>query len=350
MSTTDDVPEPVAAAYALDRSSIQRIVSLINLTFSASRVGNGQRLIVQRLHPVFDASLHHDVFAITQHLKACGLETPELVTTADGQLWFEAGNEVWRAQTHIPGSTVHRVTSPAMARSAGCMVAKFHRCLSNFEHTFAFERGGVHDTQQHLERLREARKRARDRGDRETCDLAGSILAAAETVELDFSSQPRRLCHGDLKISNVLFQQLDPPVARCLIDLDTLGYLPLAHELGDALRSWCNPGNEDSTTAHLEPALFEAALDGYAEAAPENITAAEWSSVVPGLSCICLELAARFCVDAVEDSYFGWDPSRFATRREHNLERARGQLSLAKSVTGQRGVLEGVVRSLLPTT
>jgi hypothetical protein len=62
----------------------------------------------------------------------------------------------------------------------------------------------------------------------------------------------------------------------------------------------------------------------------------ELASVVVGLETVCVELAARFCVDVFEDRYFGWDPARFTSRRAHNLVRAHGQLALARSVREHR--------------
>ena len=54
------------------------------------------------------------------------------------------------------------------------------------------------------------------------------------------------------------------------------------------------------------------------------------------LETVSLELASRFAADAILDSYFGWDATRFPSRRAHNLVRARGQFSLARCVR-QRG-------------
>jgi hypothetical protein len=64
---------------------------------------------------------------------------------------------------------------------------------------------------------------------------------------------------------------------------------------------------------------------------------------VSGVQTIALELAARFCVDAFEDRYFGWDPQRFPSRREHNRVRAAGQLELAQAVASQRIAAEAIV-------
>jgi hypothetical protein len=41
-----------------------------------------------------------------------------------------------------------------------------------------------------------------------------------------------------------------------------------------------------------------------------------------------LGLAARFLNDYVDDSYFGWDKSRYKNRRAHNKARVLGQISL----------------------
>ena len=65
-----------------------------------------------------------------------------------------------------------------------------------------------------------------------------------------------------------------------------------------------------------------------------------------GLEVIALELSARFCADVFQDSYFGWDSTRYASRRAHNLVRAQSQVSLAESARGLRGEMEALVRRL----
>jgi hypothetical protein len=62
---------------------------------------------------------------------------------------------------------------------------------------------------------------------------------------------------------------------------------------------------------------------------------------------IAAELCLRFLTDALEERYFGFDASRFATRGEHNLARARGQLELAKSLVAQLDAAERIVRETL---
>ena len=136
------------------------------------------------------------------------------------------------------------------------------------------------------------------------------------------SDLPTRIIHGDLKISNVRFQDRQ---ALCLIDLDTLAQGTLDIELGDAMRSWCNPASEDSLETHFDLALFESAMwvrCRAARAAPPSHH--EWSAIAPGIERICIELAARFAWDALAECYFGFN-EQYGGRGEHNLLRARGQ-------------------------
>ena len=147
---------------------------------------------------------------------------------------------------------------------------------------------------------------------------------------------PRRHGHGDLKISNLLLAALAPARGAALVDLDTLGLQTLAFELGDAMRSWCNPRGEDAGAVGFDLAIFAAAIAGWAEVAGGLYAADERRAIVTGLETVCVELAARFAADVFDDRYFGWDPVRFPSRRAHNLVRARGQLALAAAVRAVR--------------
>jgi hypothetical protein len=133
----------------------------------------------------------------------------------------------------------------------------------------------------------------------------------------------------------------------CLIDLDTVARAPVALELGDALRSWCNPAGEDSLQAHFLMARYEAALQGYRRGAAGFLLADEWQAVPAATLSIALELAARFAADALNESYFGWDRKRFETASEHNLQRARAQLTLAGDIAAQLAALKRVAMTFV---
>jgi thiamine kinase-like enzyme len=171
--------------------------------------------------------------------------------------------------------------------------------------------------------------------------LADDILSEAADL-FDFSDLPRRPCHGDLKISNVLFAE-NSHEALCLIDLDTNAMQLIAYELGDALRSWCNPNAEDAEQPEVSLDILAAAMRGYAASAGDLLSTVEQRSISKGFVTIPIELAARFCADAYEDSYFGWDESRYPSRRAHNLARARSQLRLGQAVRAVRNEIDDII-------
>jgi aminoglycoside phosphotransferase (APT) family kinase protein len=209
------------------------------------------------------------------------------------------------------------------------LVGQFHRAARTLAHDYAFSRAGVHDTAAHLAKLRACVAAG---GDPEAEQLGAEILACALPP---LPPQPLRHVHGDLKISNLLFRRA-PLTGVCLVDLDTLAKGTMAFELGDAMRSWCNPQGEDAGSVRFDLPIFTAAIAGFRSEADALVSREERASIVSGLETVCLELAARFAVDVFEDRYFGWDATRFPSRRAHNLVRARGQLALGLEVRAAR--------------
>jgi Ser/Thr protein kinase RdoA (MazF antagonist) len=310
---------------------------LINPTWYA-RARSGD-VVLQRLNPIFSAEVNFDIAAVTEHLARKGLVTPRLVPTRAGALWAEHEGEVWRVLTCIAGVCRDALESPAQARAAGRIVAEFHRAVSDLRHTFRNRRLGVHDTPRHLRTLREALEE--NRGHRHydaIARLAERVLAAADRLPALPPSRDR-IVHGDPKISNLIFAP-DADRALCLIDLDTLSLMPVALELGDALRSWCNPATEDASSARFVRTYFDAAIEGYAAAAPGFLAYEEWSAIPRGALTITVELAARFCADALRESYFGWNGARYESASAHNQARVQGQLKLADGIRAELAALE----------
>jgi Ser/Thr protein kinase RdoA (MazF antagonist) len=342
------IPMEVRLAYGLDADEaaldIRHVPSNINLTYIVGRRSqpSAPPLVLQRLHAVFGPSVHIDIQAVTMHLVARGLTTPRLVRTASGDLWTRDESQpvphVWRALTYVDGVTLHSTRDPAWLESAASLLGAFHAALADLAHVFVHERP-LHDTPRHLSNLKAALASPKASSDLEARELCENVLRHAETLRVDFGALPKRLIHGDPKLSNVMFEGADEGRALCMIDLDTVGRGYLAYELGDALRSWCNPAGEDQATASVDPAAFAAVVRGYARTCPTDVSDAELSSAIDGLETVSAELSSRFAADAIQDSYWGWDPRRFASRRDHNLLRARGQLALSRSVRVSRPAL-----------
>jgi Ser/Thr protein kinase RdoA (MazF antagonist) len=156
---------------------------------------------------------------------------------------------------------------------------------------------------------------------------------------------PERVCHGDPKLANLRFDD-DGQRAIGIIDLDTIGPMELACELGDAWRSWCNGGDGlDVATTVFDIDLFEASARGFLAHAPP-LSDSEKGQLVGGIERICLELSARFCADALRNAYFREDRDRFSQVGTHNLWRAREQAALARSVRGQRRACASILATV----
>lgn len=328
---TDDptVPDSVIDAFALDRASLEPLVGgLINTSLAAQR-SDGQACVVQRVNPIFPPEVHQDIEAVTRHLESRDLPTPLLLPTQTGELHVESNDQVWRVLTRIEGESHHSVASDAMAREAGRVLGAFHAALADFDAELASKRPGVHDIARHLVNLERAiAEHPQHSAHAEVTRLAVRInKLVAELPPLPDTSIT--LVHGDPKISNVIFAG---DSAVCLVDLDTLARQPVALEIGDALRSWCNPESEDSPLAHFSVDRYAAVLEGYTAAAGQLFDATVRMAVADTSALIALELATRFAADALNESYFNWDQQHFASAAEHNLARAAAQQQLAESM------------------
>jgi Ser/Thr protein kinase RdoA (MazF antagonist) len=340
-------PDAVLEAYGLAGSVATPLGSgLINLTWAVS--AGGRDYVLQQVSPIFPPSIHDDIRAVTAHLRRRGLPTPELVATRDGRYWQAVNDRVWRLMTRVPGVSRDSLRSPDEAHAAGALLGRFHGALRDLRHSFSNPRLGVHDTARHLAALRAAlRECAQHEQFVAVNRLAQEILALADLLA-PLPVTPDRVVHGDPKINNILFAE-DRAEAICLVDLDTLGHMPLPLELGDALRSWCNPAGEDSRGGEFSTDLLRHAMAGYAQSARDWILPAEVAAIIPATLTIYVELAARFCADALRESYFGWDPGRFASRSVHNQVRATSQLAAARSLRGQQQVAAGIVAAAFGT-
>jgi Ser/Thr protein kinase RdoA (MazF antagonist) len=335
-------PPNVLAAFSIAPESLRGIgAGLINQTWMG-RDAHGARCVLQRVNPVFPAEIHYDIDAVTRHLVAKGLATPVLIRSRAGALWYEHDGSVWRALTYIDGTSYEALENAGQAREAGLILATFHSALCDLDHEFRHARLGVHDTARHLAELGAALEEHRAHASfHKAAALGADVLELA--AEIDMTLEPTdRIVHGDPKISNVVFTS-DGRRAICLIDLDTVARMPVALELGDAFRSWCNPKTEDARSAAFQLPLFAAAIAGYAAGSKGLLKPAEWQAIPRAIFRITVELAARFCADALRERYFGWDPSRYASASEHNQARTLGQLNLARAVRTQRAQIEDIV-------
>lgn len=342
MNTATDIDPGILAAWGLSPGSLQPLgTGLINRTYLARDAGGTPR-VLQQLNPMFPPEVHDDIEAVTAHLAVRGLPTPRLLRARDGRLCIPAAGGAWRVMTYVPGRVVDAVESAPQAAAAGRLLARFHRALQDLQHEFRHRRPPVHDPARHLATLRAALEAHPGHRLRAQAGVVAEEIFAAAAALPPLPRTPARVVHGDPKISNIVFSSQGDE-AVCMLDLDTLGEMALPFELGDAMRSWCTVSTEDDPAGRFCAERFAAAVRAYAGVAAGWWLDAERAAVLPATATIQVELAARFCADSLNESYFGWNPSAFPSRGEHNLARARGQLALHRSLLAQQAILEAAV-------
>jgi Ser/Thr protein kinase RdoA (MazF antagonist) len=154
-----------------------------------------------------------------------------------------------------------------------------------------------------------------------------------------------RVTHHDTKISNVLFD--DRGKGICVIDLDTVmpGYF--ISDVGDMMRTYLSPANEeekDFTKIEVRDDFFRAIVQGYLVDMGDELTSEEQGLILyAGLFLIYMQ-AIRFLADYCNnDSYYG------ASYDEHNFVRAGNQLSLLKRLEEKSKLLQGIVSAEFKT-
>lgn len=322
-----EIPTEILDSYDIGNISEIKVVTngLVHKTYAVtSETGE---YILQKLHPVLSTDeIAEDFAAVTSYLKKVGFPTPDLVRTRAGEILAKGESEVWRMQTRLPGNTVHVLEQRSMAKKAGEMYARFHKTMAPFEYQFQAKKL-LHETEKEYEKLLEAAENAPAEL---VAEVAEEFALLKEELPKYFlpADLPLRVIHGDPKVSNILFDENDEALA--IIDLDTCNRRPLLVELGDAFRSWCG-NKEDDPKNKFCLRMFQSAWGGYKKGADGFMTQQELEYLPQAIGTIILELSARFLADYFNDNYFGWDETRYESRRAHNLARCRGQIAEFKS-------------------
>ena len=158
-----------------------------------------------------------------------------------------------------------------------------------------------------------------------------NISALEELIEED--EIRRRVIHGDPKCDNFLFDRRSGR-ALALIDLDTVSRGLVTVDIGDCLRSFCNPAGEKAHSAiSFDISICEQLLQSYLQTF--NLSHTERGLIYHGVRLLTYELGLRFFTDHLnDDRYFK------ITRKEENLQRAHVQSKLLESIEKQRSKIE----------
>lgn len=299
---------------------------LINQTFDIDNVW-----ILQHVNSIFGPAVNDDIAALTGILRAQGVPVPTLCRTRTGAYAVEGETYgltpgPWRLMSKLSGQTHHKVETIEQIRALTQAVARFHRALDGVGYAFQHTRPGVHDFERHRLALEKAIHDEQLKAHRlwfYVDELYKEIQNLIKYIDINkiISCEKLRIIHGDPKISNFL---LSDSSITGIVDLDTMARSRVAFDIGDAIRSWCNPRTEDVEPAFQREFAREV-LGLYQEEAP-FLGRDERKSLEKSAAFIALELSMRFARDAICEDYFGFNPE--IGHGEHSLLRARAMKTL----------------------
>ena len=339
-----DIPPAVCDAYNIDGAAkITPVASgLINSTWiveSAER-----KFVLQRLHKVFRPEVNGKIDTIVAHMQSKGVVTTAIIRTRSNDLGCLVDEHCWRGLKFLPGSTELSLRNTSQARSVGQVLAEFHLSFQDFPDIAALPMSTVHDIGKHIKALEQALLDFAAHANFSAIQTTANLLLQRAQALPKLPTFPPTVIHGDPKTANFLFN--DSGLAEHLIDLDTVSRGQRLHDLGDAFRSWCNPRGEDTEETIFDLDLFESALTGYVSRMGEHVDKLVLANLPTAIETIYLELAIRFCADALQESYFAWDPQSFLSSSEHQLTRARGQLRAFEDCRLKRDKIDTLIAAL----
>lgn len=278
-------------------------------------------------------------------------EVPHVRLTNDlTDHWLAVDGSYWRAQRFIGRSrTLGTVRDPAVAREVGYALGTFHSLLSDLPvDDLADTLPGFHIAPQYLEHYDRVVPSSDASLGAEEAWCARFVAAHRDWVPVLEQARERgvlrlRPIHGDPKVDNILFDDATGQ-AIAMIDLDTVKPGLVQYDIGDCLRSSCNPDGEETDRyqdVRFDPVLGKAVLEGYLEVARDFFDAADFAFVPDSVRLIAFELGLRFFTDHLAgDVYFN------VARRGQNLSRALVQFRLAQSVDERFDELKAIVQAL----
>ncbi len=314
-------------------------------------VCDGERsLVAQRINTfVFQdpGAVVHNARAIASHLERKE-KAPKVIRHLPGHdgSYLHGPDRDIRVLEYIHGSrSIEVIESLDQARELAYTFAGFSRALSDFDtDKLITVIPDFHNPsmryRQFLEALQDATV-VRIKACRSEIKFARKTEPLVVEWQSLTNNLPIRVCHNDCKINNILINE-DNGKALAVIDLDTSMQGCLMTDFGDLVRTCCSPEVEDSTALErvvARPDVFGALMEGYLSGLEGVIQAREIASLVSGALMVCFIQGIRFLTDFLaQDRYYGTDYPL------HNLDRARNQFQLFRSLQAQESQLRNGVK------
>jgi thiamine kinase-like enzyme len=332
-------PENILHAFGLsaDHYQLTPITSgYINHTFKVE--GKRHSFVLQRINKnvfkkpeVIASNLRHAASYLKQHdpgyLFLGGQKT------VDGsEMFYDEAGYPWRLFPFIENTiTINHVDEEEQAFQAAKGFAELTRKLSGCDvNLFKPTIERFHDLSLRYRQFQEAVANASPerleeaRAEVKACQDFFFLVEQYESL-ISTGAMPLRIMHNDTKISNILFDR-NTKKSVCVIDLDTLmpGYF--IYDLGDMIRTFVSPVDEeekDLNKIKIRRSVYDALLKGYLSEMEGVLTDGERNAVDFSGKMMTYIMALRILTDFLNgDIYYN------TTYPKQNLFRSRNQIDL----------------------
>ena len=304
--------------------------------------------IAAKLAADTDIKVNADVRFLVEDTISASRRVLTLVPTKDGRFFYvDRDGEYWRTYLFIEkASTFEQMDSPALAHKVGAAVGIFQQQLSDYSgpplHETIPDFHNMHSRYEQLDRAVALNTAGRLETVREELAFLEENRARGMILSdgLANGTLKRGITHNDTKLNNILFDDATGE-AICLIDLDTVMPGTVLFDTGDLIRTAANTACEDEqdlSKVHFDCNIFKALIGGYLSTAGGCLTAYEKSLITESGRILTQIMAVRFLTD-----YLNGDIYYKTTRPTHNLDRARTQIALIKSMDSQWEQLQRIV-------
>jgi Phosphotransferase enzyme family len=292
---------------------------------------------------------------------------PRVLLTNNGQDgWIEPDDTYWRAISFIDDSeSIDIIQDIEHGREIGYALGRFHHLISDLDPAqLADTLPGFHITPQYLEYYHRVLLMSTAEFVRSGSPTMERTQAVEVNPEVDYclnfvqerqewarvledakndGKLPLRPIHGDPKVNNVMICTKTQQ-AIGIIDLDTVKPGLVHYDIGDCLRSGCNPLGEETKEwekVHFDTVMCRSILSGYLTEASGFLTDNDYEYLFDGIRLIAFELGLRFFTDHLAGNvYF---KVKYPT---HNLDRALVQFKLTESIEAQAQIIQQIIGEL----
>ncbi len=267
-----------------------------------------------------------------------------------GQLYVEVDNTFWRLMKFIPNAITKQAVDAESSYAAGLAFGEFQSMLADIPDTLGETIKDFHNMEFRLKQLREVV--ATDPVGRVSEPRVQSMLAEidkrakkmcqAEQMGRE-GTLPKRICHCDTKVNNMMFDQNDNVL--CVIDLDTVMPNFIFSDYGDFLRTAANEVAEDCPEmekVQFRTDIFRVFTEGYLKSAGSFLLPVEIENLPLAVALFPYMQCVRFLWD-----YLSGDKYWKCQYPDHNFVRANNQLHLLLSIEKHYPMMQDFIAEIL---